>query len=468
MRHAPPLGRRLPWLGETRGPASTAAITAPPPGQGEVRRTALPDNFDGIRFEIGRMIEYVRRARRDPFVIAHTRRICEEHAAMGRAVADPAAVCLEAIDLWCRRHYAYVNDPPNIEVIQTPQRMIRQTMVPPEVVRYIVEPCYAAMATAFGSAAAAAYEPSSVCFGDCDEGGCLFLSKCFCAAVGSPPPDGGSPYRFRFGGHDGTLHHVWSWIHGANGWRDSDLTEPDYALGEHSRFPHYEDVEIPLDDESEARVSVRLRGLGRASLGDEAAEARASLPAGFRRMAERVADGRRDAVLIDAARLMGVHYGRMVEHFSALEGTPVSAHNNKAVFLEGLDIMCRALFAAGPREGSRRATEEPAEVVEHLMRPWYEALELDDPSRYRMGPQEPPPAYVGDPVDAQCAMLAMCAALDVSPVKIVAGVRDGAAERVWGRVKADGKWYDTDVTDLGLALGDRPDYAEVQEIEVPL
>ena len=27
------------------------AINAPPPGQNEVRRTALPDTFDGIRFE---------------------------------------------------------------------------------------------------------------------------------------------------------------------------------------------------------------------------------------------------------------------------------------------------------------------------------------------------------------------------------------------------------------------------------
>lgn len=462
--------RKLPWLGDAKKHATQAAITAPPPGPGEVRRTALPDNFDGIRFEIGRMIAYVRRARRDPFMMAHVRAVCEEENVLGRAPEDPEAACLEAIDVWCRRHYVYLNDPPSIEVIQTPQRMVRQTMVPPEVIRHVMEPCLAAVSATFGREAADAYRPPALCWGDCDEGGALFLAKCICAGVGSTPGDGGSPYRFRFGGHDGTLHHVWSWVHTKGGWQDSDVTEPEYDLGDHSKFPHYEDVEVPLDDKSDARVMVHLRGLGRGGrLGEEAtaSEARKALPEGFRRLAERVADGRRDPVLIDASRLVAAHYGRMVENFSDLEGNRVSAHNNKALFLEGLDIFSRALFA-GPAGMSGRTTENPDEIVAHVMRPWYEALELPDPRLYRMGPQEPPPAFVGDPADAQCAMLAMCAALDVTPVRIAAGVQDGKAERVWGRVRADGTWYDVDVADPTLALGEAPGYADVQEIEVPL
>src|SRR3990170_1589087 len=112
--------RRLPWLG---GPekASSAAIAAPPPGPGEVRRIALPDTFDGIRFEIGRMIRYIQAAVGDPVVTENVRAICDRHiqglawsAQMeGRSLdgVDPAAACAEAIDLWCRRHFCYVNDP---------------------------------------------------------------------------------------------------------------------------------------------------------------------------------------------------------------------------------------------------------------------------------------------------------------------------------------------------------------------
>lgn len=461
MRQA--LGRRLPWLGDA---ASPSAIAAPPPGRGEVRRTSLPDNFDGIRFEIGRMIEYVRRAGEDAFFLAHVGRVCRD-ARLGRSDRDPTVARLEAIDAWCRRHYVYVNDPTNIEVIQTPQRMVRQTMVPPEVLRRILDPIYAAMAAGLRRGDVEDYEPPPLCFGDCDEGASLILANSRAARVGSPAPDGGSSYRFRFGGHDGTLHHVWSWVHCAGEWRDADVTEPEYSLGEHSRFPLYEDVEVPADGRPVPMPRVGSTALGRARLGDEAADARATLPSGFRRLAERIAAGRRDAVLIDAARIFGVHYARMAEKFSALEGTPVPAHNNKTLFVEGIDIMCRALFSPRPsgREGS---TEDPSEPVAELLRPWYESLELEDPSTYRLRPTAPPPAYAGDPLDAQCAMLAMCAALDIGPIRLAAGMRDGAPERVWGRVQADGRWWDVDSTDPELVLGDQPDYDEFEEIEVPL
>lgn len=238
--------------------ASTSAITSPSPRDGEVRRTALPDTWDGIRFEIGRMLQYVKDAAKDPIVREHTRRICGQYLEMagseGRSMdgADPAAVCLEAIDAWCRDHFAYVNDPPGIEVLQTPRRMVKQTRVPPEVLASVMAPFYDAMGAVEDPQRVQDYRPPPLCWGDCDEGGVLTLGHCACAPIeraslGQEGPKAGlGPLRFRFGGHDGTLHHVWSFIRCGDKWWDVDLTEPDYKLGDHSRFDHYEEVEVPL------------------------------------------------------------------------------------------------------------------------------------------------------------------------------------------------------------------------------
>lgn len=235
--------QHLGRLQETVQKASSHAITAPPPRDGEVRRTALPDTFDGIRFEIGRMVEYVRDAVNDPVVSRHAQAICEAHAALsGPENLDTMDGRLAAIDSWCRACFVYVNDPPNVEVIQTPRRMVKQTQVPPEVIRSIISPFYDAMGSVMSPAAVEAYEPPGITSGDCDEGGLLLLSNCAC--VGIRPPDGS--LRFKFGGHDGTLHHVWGLVGCGDRWFDSDLTEPDYKLGDFSRFEHYEEIEVPL------------------------------------------------------------------------------------------------------------------------------------------------------------------------------------------------------------------------------
>jgi hypothetical protein len=222
------------------------------PKSGEVRRTALPPTFDGIRFEIGRMVFYVQEASKDPFMIEHTRKVCQEFSSMmdqaaqmnGGSLAgtSPALLAVGAIDAWCRAHFCYVNDPPNIEVIQTPTRMVKQSQVPATVIRDIIQPFYQAMETVAEPGQVQDYEPPGICYGDCDEGGILFMSQCACA----PAPADLKPLRFRFGGHEDTLHHVWDRVKAGDEWIDSDLTEEGYNLGDFSKFPHYEEVEVPL------------------------------------------------------------------------------------------------------------------------------------------------------------------------------------------------------------------------------
>ncbi len=236
---------------------SQSALMSPPPKTGEVIRTALPDDWNGIRYEIGKMVNYVRQAAKDPFMIEHCRAIVDGYAQAaasmnGNSLAgiDPRNLAIEAIEGWCRRHYSYVNDPPNIEVIQTPKRMVKQTMVPAEVTRDVMAPIFEVMADAVGPSVSE-YEIPGMTAGDCDEGSTLMNAHC-AAWKGSPDAgmEGGSdqirPIRFRFGGNGGTLHHVWARPYLGDQGIDSDLTEPGYGLGDYSKFEQYEEVEVSL------------------------------------------------------------------------------------------------------------------------------------------------------------------------------------------------------------------------------
>lgn len=181
-------------------------------------------------------------------------------------------------------------------------------------------------------------------------------------------------------------------------------------------------------------------------------------------MADVIVQARKDSLLIDFARVLAAHYGKMIEHFSGLEQRPISAHNNKTLFLEGIDIWCRSRFT---RAGSQSVTD-PREIVAWTMTPYYESMALDDPAAYRGARRGQPPAYEGNPDDATALMLGLCATLDIAPIRIRLGLVEGKPVRAWGRVHADGKWYDTDINDPALALGEHQEFEDYQELEVPL
>lgn len=238
----------VPIRGMGRTEPRNLAIDAPSPSDGEVRRTALPDTFDGIRFEIARMVKYVQDARKDPLIIDAARQICANYgkfieamsAREGRPISahNNKTLYLEGIDIWCRDHFCYVNDPPNVEVIQTPRRMVKQTRVAREVIEHIMEPFYRQMEEADPSFHRGTFSPPPVFIGDCDEGATIVLALCACMDIG--------PCRFRFGGNEGTLHHVWARVNADGNWYDSDITEPEYRLGDFSQFEAFEEVEVPL------------------------------------------------------------------------------------------------------------------------------------------------------------------------------------------------------------------------------
>lgn len=190
-----------------------------------------------------------------------------------------------------------------------------------------------------------------------------------------------------------------------------------------------------------------------------------------KRLAEAIRDIRKDAVMVDFSRVVCPQYGRMVEHFSALEGNPVSVHNNKTLFLEAIDIACRSYFSPMSPRQTMGETSNPKAIIDHVMVPYYEALALGDPSKYRMGRRTPAPRYSGTVEDAVAVELGLLATLDVGPINLrFGGHKEGQTEvfdHVWGAVHADGKWYDTDIFE-SCQLGETPEYSIVRDVEIEL
>lgn len=198
----------------------------PSPGPGETNNFALGNSFD-LRFPIGRIIKMIQESKKDPLVISTARKIAML-ATTGRKIrteAERRRYILRGIHAWCRSNFAYVDDPANIEVIQTPNKMLRDLQIPPQLHMAMWKP----IAKALGG-----NMPKPMIAGDSDEATTLVLS--LAAAVGF---DG---LLLRFGGTDNVIHYVWGGIK-TDKFYDIDALHPKFN-------EHYstwlENVEVPV------------------------------------------------------------------------------------------------------------------------------------------------------------------------------------------------------------------------------
>jgi hypothetical protein len=216
------------------------AADAPPPREGEILRTKVPDTMKGIRFEMSRMVQTVREAVGDPVVVDASRMVLLASTPKNR-ISE-----MGALYGWTRAHFHYVSDPLGKEYMQTTKRMVRQTQVPRAVLARILQPIYSRGSG--GSVRLQGREmlgPLPKAMGDCEEAS-TFLAGMM-GAVGILP-------RFRFGGAGNSLYHVW--VQGfapgdpqlgidADGrWIDMDITESSYELGQHAPFERYATMDI--------------------------------------------------------------------------------------------------------------------------------------------------------------------------------------------------------------------------------
>lgn len=223
------------------------AINAPPPEPGQEFRTPLEDDWNGIRFEVGRAVEYVRQGRTDPLVVDTARYVSmlsrETAEQMGFEVTPENAklIDLEGLFYWVRNKFCYVDDPTGAEVMQTAARMIRQMETPREILEWIWAPIRDGMAEARGVDQGLLHVPEGKAIGDCEEGVILILTLAASLDI--------APIKFRFGGNEGTLHHVWGSAFAGGEWREMDVTQKHLAFDQHLPFDHYDEFEIELTEE---------------------------------------------------------------------------------------------------------------------------------------------------------------------------------------------------------------------------
>lgn len=128
----------------------------PSPGPGQIFRTPIPDSFDGIRFEIGRLFEYIQDGHKDPTVIGTAQKIAELAAGtarqLGRKITPENSdlAWLEGIHAWCHDRFELVSNPTNAELLKTPGRMLRELEIPEAISMAMWEPIRDAMAKAAG------------------------------------------------------------------------------------------------------------------------------------------------------------------------------------------------------------------------------------------------------------------------------------------------------------------------------
>jgi hypothetical protein len=198
------------------------------PGPGETRHFRLPDQFDGIRFEVGRIIKMIQEAKRDPLVIETARKIAALSTS-GRKIKDDADrrfYTLKGIHAWCKEHFVYVDDPAHIELIQTPNRMLRGLEIPPQLHMAMWKP----IAKELGGKL-----PKPKIAGDSDEAATLVLA--LLAAVGF------EHLKVRCGGTEDVVHYVWGGVETDGYVYDLDILHPKF---DHHYTKYLSDIEVPV------------------------------------------------------------------------------------------------------------------------------------------------------------------------------------------------------------------------------
>lgn len=195
---------------------------------GAVKKYKLPYSFDGIRFTLGRMLKMIQDGRKDPLVISIARKIAVLSTA-GRSLkgAERDLYQLRGIHAWCRANFEYVRDPVNVELIQTPNRMLRELKIPPQLHKAIWGPIGKALGGKM---------PAPKMSGDADETTTLSLS--LAAAVGI------TPLRIRLGGFDGIICTCWGAAQIGGVWEDIDILHAKF--GSHAAVELIEHVDVHL------------------------------------------------------------------------------------------------------------------------------------------------------------------------------------------------------------------------------
>jgi hypothetical protein len=192
-----------------------------------VKTFRLKDSMTGIWFTLKRMSKMIQDARKDPLVISTARKIAELSLAGCRGDGDAKTLrILKGIHAWGRANFEYLDDPDNVEVIQTPNRMLRALKIPVQLQKAMWDPIGKALGGKL---------PAPKITGDSDESTVLALS--LAAAVGV------RGLRIELGGHEGTIHYAWAGVSDGKKWRQIDILIDEFDKGALEKMEH---LDLPL------------------------------------------------------------------------------------------------------------------------------------------------------------------------------------------------------------------------------
>lgn len=191
-----------------------------------IKKTKLKDS-GGHAMVLGRMVKMISDGRKDQLVIATARTIAGmAMSSAGETISqeDREIIQAKALHAWCRENFTSVKDPVNVELISTPNRMLRSLHMP----RLLQEMVWAPIGKALGKPEV----PFLKIAGDSDESTILILA--LAAAIGL------EPLRIELGGQDDTIHYAWGGIFAGGKWNDVDILHDTFGLhGKVKRMENY-------------------------------------------------------------------------------------------------------------------------------------------------------------------------------------------------------------------------------------
>lgn len=196
---------------------------------GETRVTKFPDSFDGIKYTLGRMVQMIQESRKDPLVISTARKIAALSIPGRKIRGDQTREwwILKGIYGWCKDNFVYVDDPVGIELIQTPNRMLRELQIPPQLQTLMWKPIAKGMGGKM---------PRPKMTGDSDEAATIALALAAALGIG--------PLKLCLGGTDGTFHYVWGAAKINGKWRNIDILSDKFD--KHPPFGDIDDLDVPI------------------------------------------------------------------------------------------------------------------------------------------------------------------------------------------------------------------------------
>lgn len=212
------------------------------PGPGEFKRHRFPDGFDGIRYELQRMVKFIQEGRKDPLVIETARKVAELAADASRQIGRDVTVekrpliQLEALHAWCRDNFVYMADPVAVELIQTAPRQLRRLEFPEELTSGFWTPIQKLAAAKARVDVGTLTMPKPKMVGDSDEA--VIISLALAAALGI------EPLKMRLGGQNKAIHYVWGAAYADGKWRDFDILHEKFD--EQAPIELLDEMEVPL------------------------------------------------------------------------------------------------------------------------------------------------------------------------------------------------------------------------------